>query len=140
MIEKTSSNLANKTEWVCGYLKRINWVIPKSKLTYTSYIFRSVSHIGIPASSTNMTNSNPVDNRRMSAQDVSSGKILTFKKKYIYSPFIIKAVFCMIFAWVNFRYCFSWGLAWKLAEKIMKIYYKLTVCKILKSCFNYVWT
>ena len=34
--------------------------------------FRSVSHIGIPASSTNLTNSNPVDNRRMSAQDVSS--------------------------------------------------------------------
>jgi len=33
---------------------------------------RSVSHIGIPASSTNMTNSNSVDNRRMSAQDVSS--------------------------------------------------------------------
>lgn len=32
----------------------------------------SVSHIGIPASGTNLTNSNPVDNRRMSAQDVSS--------------------------------------------------------------------
>ena len=32
----------------------------------------SVSHIGIPASGTNTTNSNPVDNRRMSVQDVSS--------------------------------------------------------------------
>ena len=34
---------------------------------------RSVSHIGIPASSTNMANAGMNDDRRMSAQDVGSG-------------------------------------------------------------------
>ena len=37
---------------------------------------RSVSHIGIPASSTNMANAGMNDDRRMSAQDVGSGTII----------------------------------------------------------------
>ena len=37
---------------------------------------RSVSHIGIPASSTNMANAGMNDDRRMSAQDVGSGIVI----------------------------------------------------------------
>ena len=52
---------------------------------------RSVSHIGIPASSTNMANAGMNDDRRMSAQDVGSGIMIYLNSLVILTASLLGA-------------------------------------------------